>query len=353
MTTSNSPFPRRGQQPSTPSQPTAQPSAPGESEGIDPSEVASAVAALSAETISASMIRAASESSAAAVAGFTQASETASSEAPAPSQAPANEVRLAVIVGHNQYQFSKILSGVVCRVDDGKARIDPLYKDISYFFSLTEGDLLAEEDARLEFFTLPNESVAKDFIATMIKARGNAWSNLYDAVAGGQGISAAMVASERANVQRGVERALQTLGASSFQIPVSFKGAMSSDARPEITENTGARQFFDRAQIGVDSIQRQVDLDGVIAPAQVAVEVADLPLQEGWTEHVGTYEFDAKGAITVQASSVANAEAVYALIRQFSNRACVQSVLTPVIHSVENVILHDVEESYDTYRDRY
>lgn len=346
---SNSPFPRRNQ-PTPPSQQTntqpAQLHEAADSDGIDPSEVGAAVAALSADAI-----RTASEAAAATLASSTQpnADHASSTEA----ATPASEVRLAVIVGHNQYQFSKILSGVVCRVDDGKACIDPLYKDISYFFTLTEGDLLAEEDARLEFFSAPSEEVAKNFISTMIKARGEAWSNLYASVGGGQGISAAMVASERANVQRGVERALQSLGAAAYQVPVSFKGAMSSDDRPELTENTGARAFFNRAQVGYDSIQRLADGDGVIIGARLATDEIDQPLREGWAEHTGTFEFEAKGAITVQASSAENAEAVYTMIRQFSNKASVQNVLTPSIHSIENVTLHEAEGSNDFYRDRY
>lgn len=350
---SNSPFPRRSQQPSASRQTSTQPTpavVPTENEGIDPSEVAFAVAAISADAI-----RAASESAAEALAASTQASDlqAASAEGASPVEESINKVKLAVIVGHNQYQFSKILSGVVCRVDEGTARIDSLYKDISYFFTLTEGDLLAEEDARLEFFTAPNEEVANNFISTMIRARGDAWNNLYESVAGGHGISAAMVASERANVQRGVERALQTLGAVSYQVPVLFKGVMSSDDRPEITENTGARSFFSRALVGYDSIQRLANQDGVLVPAQIAVDAADQPLQEGWSEHVGTFEFDAKGAITVQASSSENAEAVYTLIRQFSNRSSVQNVLTPSIRNIENVTLHEAEASDDVYRERY
>jgi len=307
-------------------------------DGIDAAEV---VGAVNAVTVTQQALGAARGDSDTAGTGITSA----------PVAGAGGPVRLAVITGHTNSQFARILSGVVCRLKDDKICIDPLYKDISYFFTLTGSELAKDDDCRVEFVEVDDELAAREFLANMIQARGDGWAGLYDqfgANAGAVGVSAAMVAAEKANVKAGVQRALAHLAVPLYEVPVKFPALLSQWDRPQLEDGDGMRKLLEKATVDPTEITRMADADGVLVPATLAAtDAPDQALSDEVRAHAGGFEFKVDGVIKVYATSPERAEAVYNRVRQFSNTGVVQNVLTPEPRAIQNATLTPAESDGD------
>lgn len=262
---------------------------------------------------------------------------------------PTNPVTLTVIAGHANAQFDRILTGVVGRMNEGLFTIDPIYKQVSYLFSLADSGVTEQEGTRLTDVTLPSEAAANEYVINALKARGNAWDEMYAQVGKyvpGGDLGKHMLEQEKMLVKNATQRVIEAAGLTSYSVPVTYEAFVDQDA--DRTAATTVAQLAASASVVTATITPATGEGVVIAPTAEQPEQA---LTDVVRDHPGGMTLTLNGMAEVLASSPEHAKVIMNTLLSVSNQGGLRNVLTLTPVSINNADLIPYEADNDYERE--
>lgn len=261
---------------------------------------------------------------------------------------PTNPVTLAVITNHDNPQFAAILAGVVGRVKGEGFTIDPIYKQISYLFSLADGTH-ATAGTHLKEITLPNEAAANEYVINAIKSSGQSWDQMYAQFSGnmpGGDMGKHMIEAEKAQVHQATLRVIEAAGLTSYSVPVTYEAFVDQDA--DRAAATTVAQLAASASVATATITPATGEGVVIAPTAEQPEQA---LTDVVRDHPGGMALTLTGMAEVLASSPEHAKVIMDTLLSVSNQGGLRNVLTLTPVSINNADLIPYEADNDYERE--